>query len=307
MLVVGKPGHSIYMTSSSIDVANIIKYLPGGGPSKELNAGNMSISDPAFPAAYTKNNKIKNTLLAQTMTLGLNLGVRPSLAGLVLQAGTLSTAEPDGGCGSTTPLERICNYNPVAPYNLVSVTNDYNYITFSAAVINAINGSPKTVSGLFDLANRALANVDAVAGSESGVSLGAIADAVESINSGFDECRIFVGWNVPHCPSINPAAPGGRITTPMVTEASDKLSVTAFPNPYNDNVRFVIASPVSGQGTLEVYNMLGQKIQTVYKGYIVAGRGQTIEYTVPVANRTNLIYILKVGGQQVTGKLLRID
>jgi hypothetical protein len=180
-------------------------------------------------------------------------------------------------------------------------------MTFGANLIAAINGSPKTVKGLFDLANRALANVDGVVGTEGGVNLSTIADAVESINSGFDECKILIGWNVAPCPPINPAAPGGRITTSIVTEASDVLSVSAFPNPYNDNVRFVIASPVSGLGTLEVYNLLGQKLQTVYKGYIVAGRGQTIDYTVPVANRTNLIYILRVGGQQVTGKLLRID
>jgi hypothetical protein len=53
--------------------------------------------------------------------------------------------------------------------------------------------------------------------------------------------------------------------------------------------------------------MVGQKLQTVYNGYIIAGKGQTIDYKVPVQNRENLVYILRVRDQQVTGKLIRID
>jgi hypothetical protein len=50
--------------------------------------------------------------------------------------------------------------------------------------------------------------------------------------------------------------------------------------------------------------MLGQKLQTVYKGYLQAGRTYDVEYRVPVANRENLIYILRVGNEHVTGKLI---
>jgi hypothetical protein len=59
MLVIGKPGHSIYMNSGATDVNNIIKYLPGGGPSKELNAGDERIGSANFVTWYTKNNKIR--------------------------------------------------------------------------------------------------------------------------------------------------------------------------------------------------------------------------------------------------------
>ena len=86
-----------------------------------------------------------------------------------------------------------------------------------------------------------------------------------------------------------------------------QVTVSAYPNPYNDQVRFVIESSISGQGSLDVYNMLGQKLQTVYTGYIVAGKGQVVDYKVPVQNRENLVYILRVKDQQVTGKLIRID
>jgi hypothetical protein len=48
-------------------------------------------------------------------------------------------------------------------------------------------------------------------------------------------------------------------------------------------------------------------MQTVYTGYIFAGKGETVEYKVPAMNRFNLIYIFRVGDQQVTGKLLHIE
>ena len=84
-----------------------------------------------------------------------------------------------------------------------------------------------------------------------------------------------------------------------------ELKVSASPNPYFDKVRFVIESPVSGHGNLEVFNMLGQKVKTVYEGQINAGRGQVIEFIVPQTLRSNLIYVMRVGNYRVTGKLVR--
>jgi hypothetical protein len=86
-----------------------------------------------------------------------------------------------------------------------------------------------------------------------------------------------------------------------------KLSVSTSPNPYNHKVRFVIQSPVSGRGTLELYNVMGQKIRTVFQGQIYAGRGQIVEYNVPASQRGTMMYVLRVNGQQVSGKLLNLE
>jgi hypothetical protein len=194
----------------------------------------------------------------------------------------------------------------VAPYNLLS--DNFVYKTITADIITALNnkGYALTVSGLYLLANDALANVDGIVGSEGGATLASINAVVDAINNAFDKCRIFVGYDVAPCAPFNPPAIT-RISG--VTEGStvNQLSVSAFPNPYNDKVRFEIKSPISGRGSLEVYNSLGQKMETVYKGYIFAGRGEIVEYKVPAINRTNLIYVLKVGSQQVAGKLLHIE
>ncbi|MEO7482494.1 MAG: hypothetical protein ABIT81_01955, partial [Ferruginibacter sp.] len=312
-LRIGLPGRSVVITNNSTDRACVIDKMPGGGGSKELSVvADINICN--LPLSYLKNGKINNTLLSQTLALALNVGITsPSTLGnFVLQAGVLATAKPLGGCGSNVPKTRVCNYNPLAPYNLVSVTNEYTYRTFSAALINAIVG-PKTIQGLLNLANSALANADGVVGSENGISLSEIAGAAGAINEVFDECRIFVGWDVAPCPptQVPPVTQSFRtsenvsVVKPIVEEVA-KLSVTAFPNPYTDQVKFVIASPASGQGTLEIYNMAGQKLQTINAGHVFAGKGQVIKYDVPALNRTNLVYILRVGNQQVIGKLTNI-
>jgi hypothetical protein len=81
---------------------------------------------------------------------------------------------------------------------------------------------------------------------------------------------------------------------------------TAAPNPFNDRIRFSVKSSVSGQGALELYNMLGQKVKTVYQGYVTAGQTNSIEYFVPSTQRANLIYVFRVGNQQTSGKLVNV-
>jgi hypothetical protein len=84
----------------------------------------------------------------------------------------------------------------------------------------------------------------------------------------------------------------------------NKTSVIAAPNPFSDRIRFMLKSGVSGQGSLELYNTLGQKVKTVFQGYVNANQLQTIEYAVPNSQRSNLIYVFRVGNEQTSGKLI---
>jgi len=86
--------------------------------------------------------------------------------------------------------------------------------------------------------------------------------------------------------------------------AAPKTSVLAAPNPFTNKVKFRLQSAVSGQGSLELYNVMGQKIATVYQGYVEAGKPLDKEYTVQRAIRSNVIYVFRVGDQKISGKLL---
>jgi hypothetical protein len=182
----------------------------------------------------------------------------------------------------------------------------------SQAIYNAI--SPKTVAGLYALANSALCGNALPAG----ISYSDITDAVDCINNAFDGCRSFLTWasgetaptassfcslpsSTTPCPAVTAATPANESFA-----STDYLKVTAYPNPFKSTVKFTLQSTVSGQAQLEVYNTMGQRVSIVYNGYLQANRGQVVEYK---ASRlgSNLIYILRVGGKQVTGKLLRLE
>jgi hypothetical protein len=91
---------------------------------------------------------------------------------------------------------------------------------------------------------------------------------------------------------------------PIELLSKKSTRVKAFPNPFQDRIRFALKSDVSGQGSLELYNMMGQKVKTVFQGKITAGQVQNIEYAVPVHQRTNLLYVFRVGDELTSGKLI---
>jgi hypothetical protein len=272
--------------------------MPGGGPATELSGASTICSFNDL-----KNGRIHNVLLAQTLALGLNIGIgdpQQALGGFDLQAGCLYTAKAKE-CGGEEYDARWCEV-----VNGVTIThNEYENRCFSQELIDVLDQYYTTdVNGLFALANDALGNKDCVAGTEHGLSLSEIAGAAGSINEVFDECRIAVGWDLGPC-TVSAIAPP-RIIVSATQEASStvgKLKVSTYPNPYRNNVRFVIESPVSGQAILDVYNIAGQKIQTLFNGHIDANETRIIDYKPTVANGM-MIYTLRIGNRQVTGKLI---
>lgn len=289
---VGKPGRSVLVNNAQ----TVIDRLPGTGSATELAVGDINLS------AYTPLNPqggVRNVLLGQTITLKLNLGITNSqLSGFVLQAGELATQDPIGGCGGDTPEERICHYNTLAPYNLISVENEYTYRTFTQAMIDAIPGA-KTVGNLLELANRALANVDGVVGYENGLSLSDINKAVSYVNEVFDECKLTVGWDVARCPAIDPTPGDGRVALSSTPE----LKVSAYPNPYTDNFSLTINSPVTGQAQIGFYTIDGVKIGEL-KRDVVANRSVSVPFNVPATYKTRIVYAVNVSSYNARGIVL---
>ena len=93
---------------------------------------------------------------------------------------------------------------------------------------------------------------------------------------------------------------------PATLRVDAKLKVTAFPNPFSDQIRFVIESDIAGKAVLEVYNLLGAKLQTVYEGHVDANKKLNVDFVVPELQRVHMIYKLRVGNYETTGKLINI-
>jgi len=111
------------------------------------------------------------------------------------------------------------------------------------------------------------------------------------------------------CSNADPTCLSSTTLKTSITEENITQSQTtlkAYPNPFSDKVKFELTSPVSGKGNLEVYNMLGQKIKTIYHGFISAGT-QTFELNLPTHQIASLIYVLRIGDKKISGKLLQIN
>jgi len=143
--------------------------------------------------------------LAQTITLGLNLGIDPSLGGFVLQAGELATAAPEGGCGTTIPMPR--SYSIGEGYG--TVVNEYKRFEFPAFV------GGMTVQALFDAANIALGEGTL----PPDATMSTLAYAVDMVNNAFDGCRIAIGYGV----------------EPLVSNTSSPQEFVAFQVPIVNN------------------------------------------------------------------------
>ena len=103
----------------------------------------------------------------------------------------------------------------------------------------------------------------------------------------------------------SPALPVSATTTIVSSqrEMLNTTTITAYPNPFSDNISFDVDAKESGKAMLEVYTVTGQKVKTVYNGSLNAGR-QRFTLTVPTHQRSVLFYVFIMGDQKLTGKLL---
>ena len=55
--------------------------------------------------------------------------------------------------------------------------------------------------------------------------------------------------------------------TITITDNDSAAKVSAFPNPFNGLVQIAYAIPVAGETVLDIYNVLGQRVQSMAEGY----------------------------------------
>ena len=158
--------------------------LPNWGTTEKVLQNPSTCNVLGTPALPLKNGKFDNVFLGQTITLGLNVRLDPTLANLDLT--TIGTPVVVRSVGVPTVLH--------------TERRSIQTWRISQAVIDALSNPAYVpdathrgkVSGLLDLANRALAGL-----STGSVSISDINDTVDTINKGFDECAMLVA-----CPLV---------------------------------------------------------------------------------------------------------
>jgi hypothetical protein len=247
-LVVGLNSNTLTFTSG--DSQCIIDLLPGSGPAKKITGANTCASHPGI---QIKNGRIYNILLAQTITLGLNLRLDSDLGNLPILSDTLVTAESSG-----------CDVEGD------TATSGYTKYAIPQSVYNVLllNGT-LTVYDLYNLANTGLGG-----GAIGATTLAAISDAVDVINRGFDECRIGGFQEALKSGAANsPAISNGKDNTDL-----DAVSLNSYPNPFKSSTNISFSIPTSGHVKVDIYSLTGVKVATIYDNYADADQVYKIEF-----------------------------
>lgn len=262
--------------------ATVNAVMPGSATPVGLSyIGQCTISTVAgscFQTNYLNNKgKINNVLLSQTITLSFNGRMRNGiLLGVPIQAGYLVT-QSTTGCGSgasTVP----CSVNINTLKQNLMPTNVANYLTNNGA-------NSATVADLLTLANSVLGG--ALVPGQTGAnnltvpSYSDINNAVNTINQAFDQCDVFIGYNVPLCPP--PLRPAAATTVYSPITAGQ---FTVYPNPTHGT--FTVESPENmTNAVITVLDLNGRVIAKQN----VAATGHTV---FNLDNVTSGVYVLYI-------------
>jgi hypothetical protein len=230
---------------------------------------------------------IENTLVAQAITLSLNLNIGENdfLPNLTLPAGQdyMITAEAE----VCYDFEAMPVYGTEEWYPIPQIVTTY---------LNDVGSTyTPTVEGLLALANDAISDVWEPT-EEGDPTLHDIANALGTINNGFDDCRVILGWGVYEEPEKNLVVP---------TEIPDETKLSVYPNPFIQTTNFQIVPAVDARATLELYDIYGRLVETLFEARVEAGMIYEVKYHRTSSMDAMLIYRLTIGDKVVTGKLLK--
>ena len=294
-LVIGTT-NSITVPATIAGATKLNQTLPGGSGATALPAGNCIITTGCFvsPTYLTSGGKINNGLLSQTITLALNARWNNGVLLLFpIRNGYLTTQGMTGCYPNSTPSTGCDIFSERINQNVV------NYL-----------GANATVADLLQLANDVLGGTK-TPGINGVPSYSDISGAENSITMAFHDGRRFLNYFetqqgcelLTSSPAIETNTTSTMSAIQEQSEATNIVTLKAYPNPFSDNISFEIDAKQSGKALLEVYTMTGQKIKTVYNGNINAGK-QRFSMTVPAQQRSMLFYVFRMGDQKISGKLL---
>ena len=257
-LVIGAGDKRFTLKAEHLDA--FFMRMPGGGVSQPLNGIATSIDPVGIP--LDNNGQFDNTLLAQTITLGLNMRLSRGLGEVVLENTRFITMKSSD-----------CQ-NPDA----VPVSGSGKAFDLPETVMSYLNEA--SVSGLYALANAALAGT--YLPFEGGPSYGDITAALAAINEGFNECRILKEF----------------VVSP---EQKADWTVTGYPNPtVGEPVSFSFTALESGTASLSLHQVVtGNTLAIPFSGEVVAGETYSVSVAVSGLAEGTYFYLLRVNGELV--------
>jgi hypothetical protein len=222
--------------------------LWGGPPVRNENLSTVTCQTPHPLPIFANNPRFRNVFLGQLIALSLNTRYDVNLSAL-----------------------RLCK----------TMETDHGTFGIPERVLTALDhlGLNRTVAGLLELANRGIAGLPTDV-----ATIGDLNSAVDAINNGFDECRLFV-----KCidGAGGPAVVGGRGGVADEGEPQPEASIAlpkqfglsaSIPNPFSRMTAVRMSLPERSNVRLSVFNILGQEVAVLTNREFPAGI-QTVEWS----------------------------
>jgi len=298
-LVIGSGNNQI--TFNEGDAGLIASILPGNNKEQNLVLNGVCIPSEnasCLNSYLSKQGRITSQLFAQTLTLGLNLRVYGGLQFLPLEAGKKLVTQEKVSCEYGSGVVSISCEPEYDPYRYYELEED-------VLCYMAENGYELTVSGLYKLANEVLGGAaDPSSASTCAVDSEKIAETIATINGAFEGCRAFVGY-VDDEFECNEPAELKSVSILGVGQTGDDLELKAYPNPFNDQVRFEFSSSKDGDATISLFNLQGSKVTEIVNKNLVKNKSYSVVFSGASLVPGVYYYRFVSNGQVLTGKIMK--
>ncbi|MFM7839907.1 MAG: T9SS type A sorting domain-containing protein, partial [Chitinophagaceae bacterium] len=216
----------------------------------------------------------RNTLISQTLTLGLNIGLNKDFADFELPE-TLYLRHT-GSCDGEGDDDE---------------DEDEDYTTIHEYAVDE-DFVGKTPLEIFKAASAAL--LENTSDNSTRTKYAGIAGF---LNEAFDECAAVIDLS---------EVPGSKTQkgTTVQTAGASNFEVKAYPNPFTNLVNFSFKAPVAGEVTVEIFDMTGRRLDIIRKTSTFAGQQNLIQFRANQNTAGQLLYKVSVGNYSVLGKLV---
>ena len=128
-------------------------------------------------------------------------------------------------------------------------------------------------------------------------------NAMDTDDNSDDATKLGGGSIVIHEVKSNKKTKSGFIEpTEELEPVEPKLKI--YPNPFKDRARFEFASPIATQAKIDIYNMAGQMVQTVFDGFVEKNTTYNADFKPDEQVSGIYFYRMKLGNVIHNGKLV---
>jgi hypothetical protein len=107
-----------------------------------------------------------------------------------------------------------------------------------------------------------------------------------------------------YCTYIVGGTKSAEISTVVSKVSNDEFTFKAYPNPFTDKLNIEFSYTNDTHAKLEIYNIAGSRLETLFNGPINGKEMYSVEYLPKLVSSQIILYHLTMNGKTQVGKLI---